>query len=68
MKQALLFFFFSISLFAQKTTELIKSNKLGETREIIVNLPPSYESNPTKRYPILLLLDADYLFEPFQGA
>lgn len=68
MKQALLFFFFSFSLFAQKTTELIKSNKLGETREIIVNLPSSYESNPTKRYPILLLLDGDYLFEPFQGA
>lgn len=68
MKQALLFFFFSFSLFAQKTTELIKSSKLGETREIIVNLPSSYESNPTKRYPILLLLDGDYLFEPFQGA
>lgn len=68
MKQTLLFFFFSISLFAQKTTELIKSNRLGETREIIVSLPASYESNPTKRYPILLLLDGDYLFEPFQGA
>ncbi|MFA9187397.1 alpha/beta hydrolase-fold protein [Flavobacterium sp. FBOR7N2.3] len=68
MKQALLFFFFSFSLFAQKTTELIKSNKLEETREIIVNLPSSYESNPIKRYPILLLLDGDYLFEPFLGA
>lgn len=68
MKQTLLLFFFSISLFAQKTTELIKSTKLGETREVIVSLPSSYESNPTKRYPILLLLDGDYLFEPFQGA
>lgn len=68
MKQALLFFFFSISLFAQKTTELIKSSKLGETREIIVSLPSSYETSPNKRYPILLLLDGDYLFDPFQGA
>ncbi|MEO8252905.1 MAG: alpha/beta hydrolase-fold protein [Flavobacterium sp.] len=68
MKEALLFLFFSISLSAQKTTELIKSNQLDETREIIVSLPPSYESNPTKKYPILLLLDGDYLFEPFQGA
>ncbi len=68
MKQALLLFFFSISLFAQKTTELIKSNRLGETREIIVSLPASYETSPTKRYPILLLLDGDYLFDPFQGA
>lgn len=68
MKQALLLFFFTISLFAQKTTELIKSNKLGETREISISLPASYETNPTKRYPILLLLDGDYLFDPFQGA
>lgn len=68
MKQALLLFFFTISLFAQKTTELIKSNKLGETREITISLPASYETNPTKRYPILLLLDGDYLFDPFQGA
>lgn len=67
MKQALLFFFFTITAFSQKTTELIKSSKLGETREIIVSLPATYESNPTKRYPILLLLDGDYLFEPFQG-
>lgn len=68
MKQALLLFFFSISLFAQKTTELIKSNKLGETREITISLPASYENSPTKRYPVLLLLDGDYLFDPFQGA
>ena len=68
MKQALLLFFFSISLFAQKTTELIKSNQLGETREIVVKLPSSYESSPGKRYPVLLLLDGDYLFDPFQGA
>lgn len=68
MKQTLLLFFFSISLFAQKTTEIIKSNHLGESREIIVNLPSSYETNPAKRYPILLLLDGDYLFDPFQGA
>lgn len=68
MKQALLLFFLSIPLLAQQKTELIKSVKLGETREIIVSLPPSYESNPAKRYPILLLLDGDYLMNPFQGA
>lgn len=68
MKQALFFFLFTVSLFSQKTTELIKSSKLGETREFFISLPPSYENSPTKRYPILLLLDGDYLFEPFQGA
>jgi len=68
MKQALLLFFFSILAFSQKKSELIKSNHLGETREISINLPSSYESNPTKRYPVLVLLDGDYLFDPFQGA
>ena len=68
MKQALFFFLFTVSLFSQKTTELIKSSKLGETREFFISLPPSYENSPTKRYPILLLLDGDYLFEPFQVA
>ena len=68
MKQTLLLFFFTISLFAQKSTELIKSNNLGETREITIKLPPSYETNTAKRYPILLLLDGDYLFNAFQGA
>ena len=68
MKQALLLFFLTISLFAQQKTELIKSTKLAETREILVSLPPSYETNPAKRYPVLLLLDGDYLMNPFQGA
>jgi predicted alpha/beta superfamily hydrolase len=68
MKYTLLFFFFSISLFAQKTTELIDSKKLGEKRQITIGLPTSYESNPTKKYPILILLDGEYLFDPFYGA
>jgi len=68
MKQALLLFFFSISLFAQKSTEIFQSRKLDESREITISLPPSYENNPSKKYPVLLLLDGDYLFEPFQGA
>jgi hypothetical protein len=68
MKQTLLLFLFSISLFAQKKTESFKSNRLNTSREITISLPTSYESNPTKRYPVLLLLDADYLFEPFHGA
>jgi len=68
MKQALLFLFFSISVFSQKTTDLFDSNTLGESREITIGLPPSYEKHPEKRYPILILLDGDYLFDPFYGA
>ncbi len=68
MKQAFFLFFFSFALFAQTSTELFNSSKLGENREITISLPSSYENNTTKRYPVLLLLDGDYLFEPFSGA
>jgi len=68
MKQSVLFLFFSISLFAQKTIESFESNKLGESRQITIGLPDSYEKNPNKSYPILVLLDGDYLFDPFYGA
>lgn len=68
MKQVLLFLFFSIAVFSQKTTELFDSSKLGGSREITIGLPASYEKNPTKKYPVLILLDGDYLFDSFYGA
>lgn len=68
MKKIILFFFFTLSMFSQKTTELFKSAKLGTSRPIIISLPASYEKEPTKRYPLLILLDGEYLFDPFNGA
>lgn len=68
MKQVFLLLLFSTAIFSQKTTEPFVSNVLRETREITIGLPPSYEKNPTKKYPILILLDGDYLFDPFYGA
>lgn len=68
MKQVFLFLLFSISVFSQKTTELFNSAKLGESRDITISLPPSYEKNPTEKYPLLILLDGDYLLDPFSGA
>lgn len=68
MKQILLLLFFSISVFSQKTTQPFESKKLGENREITIGLPTSYDKNPNKKYPILILLDGDYLFDPFYGA
>ncbi|HEY6142466.1 MAG TPA: alpha/beta hydrolase-fold protein [Flavobacterium sp.] len=52
----------------QKITETFVSKKLNESREITIALPPSYETNSTKQYPVLVLLDGDYLFDPFLGA
>lgn len=34
----------------------------GREYEIFVSLPASYEANPTRRYPVLYVTDADYAF------
>jgi hypothetical protein len=47
MKQLLLLFF-SSQHFHKKTTEPFDSNALGESREITIALPASFEKNPTK--------------------
>jgi len=67
-KVYLLILFISFSSFAQKTFDNIKSEKLGEERRITIGLPASYEANKDKKYPVLYLLDGDYLFDPFSGA
>jgi len=68
MKQLLILLFISFSMFSQKTTESIISNTLGTIREITIGLPLSYDKNPTKKYPLLILLDGEHLFDPFYGA
>ena len=70
MKKIFLFLIFIIAskVLSQKTTEMIASSKLNEEREITIGLPLYYDKNPEKKYPLLILLDGDYLFDPFQGA
>lgn len=71
MKQHILLFVFSLfaySNFAQKTTDTIHSQKLNEDRVISISLPASYGKEKNKTYPLLLVLDGDYLFDPFAGA
>lgn len=57
----------SISSISQTKIEKFNSNKLNEEREIAISLPASYEKNPTKKYPLLVLLDGDYLLNPFKS-
>jgi predicted alpha/beta superfamily hydrolase len=59
--------FFSISCFSQIKIINYESAKLQEKRELYISLPASYEKNPTKRYPLLILMDGDYLLNPFTG-
>lgn len=64
----LLFFTATFTASSQKITDTIDSQKLKEKREIQISLPASYEKNKTKKYPLVVLLDGDYLMDPFHGA
>ena len=55
------------SVLAQVIYEDFNSKKLGETRKLKIQLPRNYDSNTQKKYPIVLVLDGDYLFEPVAG-
>jgi len=47
--------------------EEIQSYKLDESRRLKIQLPRDYEENIDKVYPIVIVLDANYLFEPMAG-
>src|SRR5690554_5009278 len=70
MKKLLLLFvclWINQSLFAQAIYEDFSSKKLGETRKLKIQLPRNYDPNGNTTYPIVLVLDGDYLFEPVAG-
>jgi predicted alpha/beta superfamily hydrolase len=69
MKNITLFLLFLVSFpsFSQRVKEEIESKKLNAFREIIVETPPSYQTDKNRKYPLLLLLDGQYLFDPFSG-
>nr|WP_321227369.1 alpha/beta hydrolase-fold protein [uncultured Psychroserpens sp.] len=58
--------FFQIAT-SQVTYETIESSKLGETREIKIQLPRNYDPEGDVLYPLIIVLDGDYLFEPMSG-
>jgi len=57
----------SFAVSAQIIYEEFNSTKLGESRRLKIQLPRNYETNTEKVYPIVVVLDADYLFEPIAG-
>jgi uncharacterized protein len=64
----LISFIIALPLFAQKETMTISSPQLGEDREITISLPLSYTKDSKKKFPLVFLLDGDYLMDPFLGA
>ena len=65
-KTLLLILLATTNLFAQRIPESIETKKIG-SRSFTVVTPTSYESNPEKKYPTLVLLDGEYLLDPFEG-
>ncbi|MFL1012484.1 alpha/beta hydrolase [Flavisericum labens] len=71
MKKSVIFFLFllitSAQIEAQVKYETFQSSKLGEERQIKIQLPRGYSSNDDKTYPLFIVLDGDYMFEAVAG-
>jgi predicted alpha/beta superfamily hydrolase len=70
MKSMLIFLvgvLLSNASFSQIIYEEFKSERLDQSRRLKIQLPRNYDTNVDKKYPIVLVLDADYLFEPVAG-
>ena len=57
----------TISGYTQAIYESFRSIKLDQSRELKIQLPRNYKKNVDKTYPVILVLDGDYLFEPVAG-
>ncbi|WP_147677761.1 alpha/beta hydrolase [Algibacter pacificus] len=71
MKKFSILFFLCLLVFntieAQVKYENFDSPRLGQTRQIKIQLPRNYNNNPDKNYPLIVVFDADYLFEAVAG-
>lgn len=65
---SLLFFIVSLASQSQIIKDTISSKSLQEKREILISLPENFDKNAKKTYPLLVLMDGDYLMNPFHGA
>ena len=52
---------------AQVVYEPFESYKLGESRELKIQLPRGYDNDDKKTYPLIVVLDGDYMFEAVAG-
>ncbi|WP_412559736.1 alpha/beta hydrolase [Winogradskyella sp. MIT101101] len=52
---------------AQAIYETIDSYKLDDKRELKIQLPRNYDPEADRTYPLVIVLDGDYLFEPVAG-
>jgi predicted alpha/beta superfamily hydrolase len=58
---------FSVQSFAQVSYETFESRHLNTTRDLKIKLPNDYDPDSEYRHPVILVFDAEYLFEPVMG-
>ncbi len=58
---------FNLSTFGQVIYEEYRSLKLDQDRQLKIQLPRNYKKNVEKKYPVIIVLDGDHLFEPVAG-
>lgn len=63
----LIAFFIGFNLQAQAIYKTINSERLGEKRQLKIQLPRNYNPEEKRTYPLIIVLDGDYLFEPIAG-
>ena len=54
-------------LFAQISYDEISSSKLNAVRQLKIKLPKDYDPSSEIKYPLIIVFDGDYLFEPIAG-
>jgi len=52
---------------SQAIYKTIHSDKLREDRQLKILLPRGYDQDDSKKYPLIIVFDGDYLFEPVAG-
>ena len=70
MKKIITFLFLSLAfttMQSQAIYESIFSEKLDQDRQLKILLPRGYDSDADKKYPLIVVLDGDYLFEAVAG-
>ena len=60
-------YFASNTIFSQAIYENFHSDKLNEDRKLKILLPRGYNNDDSKRYPLIIVFDGDYLFEAVAG-
>jgi predicted alpha/beta superfamily hydrolase len=63
----LLLLLFCAQSFAQVTYEEFKSRHLNTTRDLKIKLPDNYDPASELKHPVIIVFDAEYLFEPVSG-